>query len=77
MSSIHMSALARQICQQPFATPQRRQAAILLLVALIIARSAPLSHANVIAEKVSLKQWRDERRIRKEEKRKRAMETPL
>ncbi|CAD6577656.1 MAG: hypothetical protein TREMPRED_002001 [Tremellales sp. Tagirdzhanova-0007] len=72
-----MSALAHKISQHPFATPQRRQAAILLLVALIIARSTPLSLLTALTTKVSLKQWRNERRVRKEERRKRAMETPL
>jgi len=72
-----MSAPAYPAAHHPFTTPHRRQAAILLLIAVAIARSAPLRHVKDLIDVVLLKQWRAERRARREETKRRESETPL
>jgi hypothetical protein len=54
---------------------RRRQALLLVVISMVIARSAPF-HAKGL-DVISLKAWREARRAKKEERRRRDMETPL
>ena len=56
---------------------RRRPALVALLIAVALARSAPLVHSKELAETVSFKSWRDEWRARREERKRRERETPL
>ncbi|WVQ93590.1 hypothetical protein IAU59_000665 [Kwoniella sp. CBS 9459] len=56
---------------------RRRQALAVALLAAILARSAPLSTSGNVVDTITLKQWRDERALRKALRKRRETETPL
>jgi hypothetical protein len=50
---------------------------ILSLISLALARTAPLRGAKGVGEIISLQTWREERKARREERKRRERETPL
>jgi hypothetical protein len=55
----------------------RRNTLAILLVSLVLARSGPVVNLDGVVDTISLKTWREARKHRKEERRRRQMETPL
>jgi hypothetical protein len=55
----------------------RRQALVLALLALALARSAPLGATGSVIDAVTLKRWREMRRTSRDERKRREAETPL
>jgi len=72
-----MSAPAHPFARHAFANPHRRQAVIILVITLVMARSAPLCHLKGLSDAASFKQWRVERRMKREERKRLETETPL
>lgn len=60
-----------------FPQAERRRAAILIVVALALTRSAPIPALKDLSDALSLKEWRETRKQRREERRRRERETPL
>ncbi|OCF40747.1 ATP-binding cassette, subfamily D (ALD), peroxisomal long-chain fatty acid import protein [Kwoniella heveanensis CBS 569] len=61
----------------PALSARRRQALAVALLAVLLARSAPLNTSGDIVDALTLKKWRDERALRRELRRRRETETPL
>ena len=55
----------------------RRNALAILLVSVVLARSGHILDLDGMVNTVSLKAWRDGRKQRRDERRRRQMETPL
>lgn len=55
----------------------RRQALVLALLALALARSAPLGATGSVINAVTLKRWREMRKASRDERKRREAETPL
>lgn len=62
-----------------YSVPQveRRRLIVLLVAALAVARGAQLPQFANLRDAIALKAWRDERKARREERRRRERETPL
>ncbi|KAK4685379.1 hypothetical protein P7C73_g4775, partial [Tremellales sp. Uapishka_1] len=59
-------------------SPKRRRHAIaIILLTLVLSRSSSLGSVKAVGDVLTLKQWREERRLRKDERRRRERETPL
>jgi len=55
----------------------RRNAFAILLVSVVLARSGRILDLDGVVDTLSLKSWREARKQRREERRRRQMETPL
>jgi hypothetical protein len=55
----------------------RRNAFAILLISVVLARSGQVLNFDGMYDALSMKAWRDARRTRREERRRRQMETPL
>jgi hypothetical protein len=55
----------------------RRNAYAILLVSVVLARSGRILDLDGVVDTLSLKVWREARKQRREERRRRQMETPL
>lgn len=72
-----MSTLAHPSKRHPATAPTRHQAVLLFVFALVMASTAPLNYLRALEDAVSIKQWRQERRLLREERKRRERETPL
>jgi hypothetical protein len=55
----------------------RRNAFAILLVSVVLARSGHILDLDGVVDNLSLKAWRESRKQRRDERRRRQMETPL